>query len=297
VQVHVTPCDRYRLRVTTWGSGAPPHAVVLPGLSADWRALAPQIRTLRRLGWTVHVIDLPGFALPPALRAADASVVQLADYVARVMKELDIPSALVLGHSLGGGVALHLALRRPELVTGLVLIAPAGLGLSLHWVYKLYCVPLLGRALLRPSVLRAASIRRFLVGSGRRDDTRFIARLVRHGTEARRRARSHRAVIWGNQPRFWQKARAALLPGGEQLAMYVDGRLAELGQVPTLVLWGNEDRIIPATHARRCRELPLAEVWIAPGVGHSLPLEVAAWANGHIERFATALRTIDTRAA
>src|SRR5712691_6326742 len=113
VRVQVTPCERYRLRVTTWGSGGPPHAVVLPGLSADWRALAPQIRALRRLGWTVHVVDLPGFALHPSLRAADATVVQLADYVARVIEELSIPRALVLGHSLGGGVALHLALRRP----------------------------------------------------------------------------------------------------------------------------------------------------------------------------------------
>src|SRR5712691_8933238 len=65
MRVQVTPCERYRLRVTTWGSGAPPHAVPLPGLSADWRALAPQIRTLRRLGWTVHVVALPGVALSP----------------------------------------------------------------------------------------------------------------------------------------------------------------------------------------------------------------------------------------
>src|SRR5213596_23281 len=90
MRVQVAPCDRYRLRVTTWGSGAPPHAVVLPGISADWRGLAPQIRTLRRLGWTVHVIDLPGFALQPSLRAADANVVQLADYVARVIEALAV---------------------------------------------------------------------------------------------------------------------------------------------------------------------------------------------------------------
>src|SRR5207247_2090843 len=120
MRVQVTPCERYRLRVTTWGSGAPPHAVVLPGLSADWRALAP-------------------------------------------------PS----------------------------------LGVSLHWTYKRYCVPLLGRLLLQPSVLRASTIRRFLVGSGRRGDQRFVARLVRHGISARPRALSARAIIWANQPRRW----------------------------------------------------------------------------------------------
>ncbi|TMC74000.1 MAG: alpha/beta fold hydrolase [Chloroflexi bacterium] len=296
MRVHVAACDRYRLRVTTWGSGAPPHAIVLPGLSADWRALAPQIRTLRRLGWTVHVVDLPGFALPPALIAADATVGKLADYVARVVTSLGIPRALVLGHSLGGGVAMNLALSHPDLVSGLVLIAPVGLGRSLHWIYKLYCVPLLGRALLRPSILQPSSIRRFLVGSRRRGDARFIARLVRHGLSRGPRALSARAIIWANQPRRWSKARA-LLPGGEQLGLRIDGRLAELGKIPALVLWGDEDRVISASDARRCKELPLAQVHIARGVGHSLPLEVPAWANDHIAKFVTALTTTELRAA
>lgn len=295
VQINVTRCDRYRLRVTTWGTGAPPHAVVLPGLSADWRALAPQIRTLRSLGWTVHVIDLPGFALQPALRAADANVVRLADYVAKVMEERQIPHALVLGHSLGGGVALHLAIRRRELVDGLVLIAPAGLGMSLHWIYKLYCIPLLGRALLRPSVLSASSIRQFLVGSRRRGDERFVMRLVRHGTHSRERVLSARAIIWANQPRRWHKARG-FLPGGEQLGLRIE-KLTELSKVPTLVLWGDQDRVISVRDAMRCRELPLAEVRIARGVGHSLPLEVAEWANDHIARFAGSLTATNLRAA
>ncbi len=296
MRVQVAPCDRYRLRVTTWGSGTPPHAIVLPGISADWRALAPQIRTLRRLGWTVHVVDLPGFALRPALKASDANVMQLADYVARVVRGLAIPPALVLGHSLGGGVAMHLAIRHPELVSGLVLIAPVGLGVSLHWIYKLYCVPLLGRALLRPSVLNASSIRRFLVGSRRRNDPRFIARLVRHGLKARPRALSARAIIWANQPRRWSKARA-ILPGGEQRGIRIDGRFKELATIPALVLWGDEDRVISASDARRCKELPLAQVHIVHGVGHSLPLEVAAWANDHITKFVSALTRPEKRAA
>src|SRR5207237_9238395 len=153
-----------------------------------------------RLGWTVHVIDLPGFALRPALKASDANVVQLADYVARVVTSLKVPPALLLGHSLGGGVAMHLAMRHPDLVRGLALIAPVALGASLHWIYKLYCVPLLGRALLRPALLEASNVRRFLVGSARRKDERFVRRLVRHGASARARARSHGAGHWADQP-------------------------------------------------------------------------------------------------
>jgi pimeloyl-ACP methyl ester carboxylesterase len=296
VQVRVTSCEPYRLRVTTWGSGAPPHAIVLPGLSADWRALAPQIRLLRGLGWTVHVVDLPGFALAPALRPRDAHVAKLADYVACVAKDLGVQRALLVGHSLGGGVALHLALAKPDLVTGLVLIAPAGLGASLHWIYKLYCMPLLGRALLRPALLEASNVRRFLVGSGRRGDPRFVRRLVRHGANGRARALSHRAVIWANQPRRWARFRA-LLPGGEQLGIRIDGRLAELTPIPTLLLWGNEDRVIAASDAKRLRALPLAQVRIAPRVGHSLPLEAAAWANEHIAHFARSLTEIVAKAA
>src|SRR5437773_11922049 len=100
MRVQVIPCERYRLRVTTWGSGSPPHAVVLPGLAADWRALAPQIRTLRRSGWTVHVIDLPGFALSPPLAAPDATLAPLAYYVGRVVAARATPRALFLVHSL-----------------------------------------------------------------------------------------------------------------------------------------------------------------------------------------------------
>ena len=89
----------------------------------------------------------------------------------------------------------------------------------------------------------------------------------------------------------------AFLPGGEQIAIRIDGRLAELAGVPMLLLWGNEDRVISVADAKRLRELPLAEVRIARGVGHSLPLEVAAWANEHIARFANSLTQIVAKAA
>src|SRR5881398_929385 len=59
--------------------------------------------------------------------------------------------------------------------------------------------------------------------------------------------------------------------------------------IPMLLLWGNEDRVISVADAKRLRDLPLAEVRIACGVGHSLPLEVAGWANEHIARFANSL--------
>lgn len=292
MEVRAVQRDRYKLRVTTWGSGAAPHAIVLPGLSADARALAPQIRMLRRQVATVHVIDLPGMALPPSLMTADASFPKLADQVAHVADVLGVKRAIVVGHSLGGGVALHLALSRPEFVDGLVLLAPAALGRSLHWIYKLYCLPLIGRALLYPRPTgQRGFVRRFLVGSLRREDNAFVNMLIRHGNKARARALSSRAIVWANQPAWWRRVLMVLTPGGEQVAFAVGDRLKELSDVPTLVLWGNEDRVICAGDAVRCRDFhQRAEIHVARGVGHMLPLEAPAWTNGYIARFVDSLR-------
>jgi pimeloyl-ACP methyl ester carboxylesterase len=299
MKVRAIPRDRYKLRVTTWGSGAAPHAIVLPGLSADARALAPQIRMLRRQVATVHVIDLPGMALPPSLMTADASFPQLADYVAHVADELGVQRAVVVGHSLGGGVALHLALRRPELVDGLVLLAPAALGRSLHWIYKLYCLPLIGRALLYPRTSgQRGFVRRFLVGSLRRDDHAFVDMMIRHGNKARERALSSRAIVWANQPPIWRRVLMLMTPGGEQVAFAIGDRLKQLSDVPTLVLWGSEDRVICAGDAVRCRDFhQRAEIHVARGVGHMLPLEAPAWTNGYIARFVSSLRPAIAKAA
>lgn len=290
MQVRDVAVGRYHLRVTTWGGGAAPHAIALAGLSADWHAIAPQLRELRRLGWTVHAVDLPGFGLPPGLRIEDATFAKLAEHVGRTVDALGIDRALLVGHSLGGGVALRLALARPELAHGLVLVAPAGIGRSLHWIYKLYCIPIIGRALLQPGrVLRESSIRRYVVGGARRDDDRFIGMLVRHGRRARDTALSTRAIVWANQPRRWDRARTLILPGGEQLGFRIDGTLDELRDVPMLVLWGDQDRVISSRDARRLAALPRAEVHLAHGVGHSLPLEAPAWANERIARFVSRL--------
>src|SRR2546428_12521458 len=125
----------YRLRTLTAGSGAR-DAVVRPGMSASFQTLAPQIRLLRRLGYVTHVIELPGTSCGPALRREHATFAQLAAQTARVLEEIGVRRALILGHSLGGGIALHLALSRRDLVERLVLIAPAGLGRLPPWAVQ-----------------------------------------------------------------------------------------------------------------------------------------------------------------
>ncbi len=277
----------YRIRIKSCGPAMGPHAVLLPGMGATAVALAPQARALRALGYATHVIELPGFGLTPALRKADARFSQLADMVLHVVGELGIERAVFLGHSLGGGIALQIALRKPAAVAGLVLVAPAGLGRSMLWAYKLYCVPLIGRALLRPYERgTGAFLRRFLIGRARRDDDHFIAQLLRRDRRSPATTRSIRAIVWANQPPRWRRLLLLPFPGGEQVGFTLRGNVAALRDIPTLLLWGTDDRVFTVRDAEFFRLAnPTAEVHVARGIGHMLPLEAPRWANEHIAWF------------
>ena len=278
----------YTIRALSRGSPTGPHAVVLPGMAATVRAVAPQLRLLRSLGYTTHVIDLPGYGVGPPLRRDDASFPALARLVREAARALGVERALLLGHSLGGGLALHLALLDRAFVERLVLLAPAAVGRSLAWIYRLFCLPLIGRALLRPN--RRGShpyVRRFLVGSRRRSDRHFVEMLLRQEVHSPAKTRTTRAIVWANQPDARRDFLSALWPGREQAAFTLNRRLVELRHIPTLLLWGNEDGMICARDAAYLRAAnPDAEIHIARGIGHMLTLEAAAWVNRHVARFA-----------
>jgi pimeloyl-ACP methyl ester carboxylesterase len=288
MRIRVVEVDGYRLRVLSSGRGGR-DAVVLPGMSASYHTLAPQIRALRRLGFVTHVIELPGTTLRPALRREHARFTDLAEMTVKALDALGIGRAVVLGHSLGGGIALHLALTHRERVESLVLIAPVGLGRSLLWTYKLFAVPLIGRALMRPITRASASYaRNILVGDERRDDPRFLATLLRMERPTVAKTLTMRAIVWANAPRRLKKVAYLFVPGGEQTAFSVRARLAELRGIPMLVLWGAQDRVICARDATVCLLGNLdAEVRVRPRAGHMLPLEAPAWTNARIQAFLT----------
>ena len=108
-----------RLRYLVAGEGEPLLLVHgLGGAAANWLALAPLLRTGRR----VIVPELPGHGGSEPLPAAPS----LNAYADRLALLLDEPAAVV-GHSLGGAIALRLAIRRPDLVRALVLAGSAGI--------------------------------------------------------------------------------------------------------------------------------------------------------------------------
>jgi len=111
------------LRLFAGGSG--PKVALLHGLggsAANWGAVAGPLARSHR----VLVPDLPGHGGSPR-PARGADVGWFSDAVAEALREVGCERALVAGHSFGGQVALRLALRHPELVDGLVLVAPSGI--------------------------------------------------------------------------------------------------------------------------------------------------------------------------
>ena len=115
-----------RLRYAVSGDGSP--LVLLHGLGGtieNWRGIAPALARSHR----VLVPDLPGHGHSEALPDG-AHLDEFADCVVAMAEAEGIGSAVWIGHSLGGTVALRAAVRRPDAVRGVVLAAAAGIGSS-----------------------------------------------------------------------------------------------------------------------------------------------------------------------
>jgi pimeloyl-ACP methyl ester carboxylesterase len=242
--------DHRGTRIRTWERGEGPPLLLIHGYGgAGWNfsELAPLLTGRRLL-----IPDLPGHGASTPLPAS-ASLSGYADALAATL-----PGAVdVLGHSLGGVVALRLAERRPELVRSIVLAAAAGISSSTRSAEV--TITLVG--LLQPG--RIAGRR-----AGRIARSRRLRRLVFGGFEV------------ANPDLLTERAVHGLLHGttlhtdaiGAGRALVRDDPRQELDRVrcPVLVLWGARDRQVPVAdgfeYARRLR----APIRVIADCGHLL---------------------------
>ena len=205
---------------------------------------------------TVYALDLPGHG-QSTKRLPRPDIGGLADALVAFMEALDIGSAHLVGHSLGGAIAMQVALAAPARVRSLTLIASAGLGPEIDAEYIAGFVAAASRKELKPWVARLFAdqslVTRQLV-----DDLLKYKRLDGVGEALAALAAS--LVVDGCQ--------------AEEFAARID-----TGRTPTLVLWGAEDRVIPATHAGR---LAGAEAQVFDGAGHMVQMEAAGKVNAAI---------------
>jgi pyruvate dehydrogenase E2 component (dihydrolipoamide acetyltransferase) len=248
-----------RMRYLKMGEAEGSPVVLIHGFGGDlnsWLFSQPALAQKR----PVYAIDLPGHG-GSSKQVDGGDLAFLASAVFGLLNVLEIGSAHLVGHSLGGAVALELALSHPGCVKSLTLIAPAGLGPEINIEYIEGFMRASRHKQLRPFVEQLFA-NPALVGRKMLDDIINYKRLD-GAVEALN-------TIAG-----------AVFEGGRQ-AVDLAPRLAELS-VPLQVIWGEGDRIIPAAHVNG---VPAAvRVHLIAGAGHMVHMEKAQEVNELIEVF------------
>jgi pimeloyl-ACP methyl ester carboxylesterase len=202
-------------------------------------------------------MDLPGFGLTGPSPDADYTPETYARFVVQLMDGLAIKRAVLVGNSLGGGIAWLVAVTAPDRVGKLVLIDAAGYpqhAVSVPIGFKLAQMPLLAPVFthILPRRVVEASLKD-VYG----DPSRVTPGLVDQYYDMTVRA--------GNRAALGQKMAQSHF---EPLA----GEIAQV-KAPTLILWGTEDRLIsPANAERFHKDIPGSVVVMLPGLGH-VPME------------------------
>jgi pimeloyl-ACP methyl ester carboxylesterase len=240
-------------------AGSGPALLLLHGLGCTHRTWLPVLDALARR-YTVIAPDLLGHGESDKPRA-DYSIGAFANGMRDLLTVLDIDKVTVVGHSFGGGVAMQFAYQFPERTERMVLVGSGGLGpevsaairaittTGFHQVMGALTLPgvrQLGTAGLR--ALSRTGIREF------RDFDEVAEIYQSFRDPAARAAVRHvvRAVV------DWQ---------GQIVTMSDRAYLTEA--MPMCVIWGEQDRVIPVSHADRAAELaPKARVEIVPNAGH-----------------------------
>ena len=248
-----------RIAYRSAGTGGP-VVVLLHGMantSATW------LPVLSALGESCTVIapDLLGSGASSKPRTGDYSLGSYASGVRDLLTVLGHERATVVGHSLGGGVALQFAYQFPERLERLVLVSSGGLGQEVHPVLRLATLPGFDYVLqafsgnwMRGAGLTAARALRALGLQPGTDAQQSWSSLVSLGDAETRKA-------------FIKTVRSVIATNGQRVSA-VD-RLYLAAAVPTLLVWGDRDPIIPVSHAEATHELiPGSRLKIVAGAGH-----------------------------
>jgi pimeloyl-ACP methyl ester carboxylesterase len=258
--------------VTYRMAGTGPAVVLVHGLagsSTTWKYVMP---VLVEHGYTVIAPDLLGHG-ESAKPRGDYSLGAYASGIRDLMVALDVEKASFVGHSLGGGVAMQLAYQFPERCQRLALVCSGGLGKEVNIFLRAVSLP--GSELVLPIVL-APWFRERAEGFG--DVFRKVG--WKPGSTLSEVWRSYTTLTTREgQMAFIHTVRSVIDMVGQRVS--ARDRLYLAKAAPTLIVWGDHDRVIPVDHAYAAHELmPGSRLEILPGAGHFLPFEQPDWFNG-----------------
>jgi pimeloyl-ACP methyl ester carboxylesterase len=245
--------------VSYLAGGEGPVLVLVHGIASNsgaWRDVLPWLAR----HFTVVAPDLLGHG-ESAKPRGDYSLGAYASGVRDLLVALGHERATFVGHSLGGGVAMQLAYQFPERCERLVLVSSGGLGREVHLSLRAAALP--GSEYVLPLLAAAPVVRTgAAIGS-------FIGRLgLRPGPDLAEFARGYGSLgDIETRHAFIQTLRAVIEPGGQRVS--ARDRLYLAAEVPTLIIWGSRDRVIPAAHGRRAHsEMPGSYFLEIPEAGH-----------------------------
>ena len=239
-------------------AGEGPVLLLLHGIAGSSETWVPAMRLLQR-DYTVLAPDLLGHGAsdkPPS----DYSLGNYAAGMRDLLDVLEIERATVVGQSYGGGVAMQFAYQFPEQCERLVLVDAGGLGREVSWLLRLVTLP--GAEYALPALFS---------GPVRDCGNSILSFFKDRGVQSVRGAEMWRSFASladpANRAAFVRTMRAVIDPGGQSVS--ATDRLYLAQTMPTLIVWGERDKIIPLSHAYQAHEaMPQSRLEIMNGVGH-----------------------------
>jgi pimeloyl-ACP methyl ester carboxylesterase len=245
-------------------AGSGPPVVLIHGMvnsSRHWEAVAMRLAD----SYTVIVPDLIGHG-DSATPRGDYSLGAHAASIRDLLTAIGIDSATIVGHSLGGGVAMQFFYQFPQRTERLALVSSGGLGRDVS--------PLLRTAALPgASALLALAAHTQVLDALHNGGERLAARGSDKGVYLKAIARARRPLVApGARGAFLQTLRAVIDVRGQRVS--ARDRLYLLGAMPTLIVWGERDNTIPLAHGRAAHEaVPGSRFETLPRAAHFPNLE------------------------
>ncbi len=241
-------------------AGSGPAVLLLHGIGDNSLAWEPLFAELSEK-FTVIAPDFLGHGFSDRPRA-DYSVPSFANGMRDLLTYLDIERVTVVGHSLGGGVAGQFAYQYPELVERLVLVSTGGVTKDVNPVLRALTLPfsefVLGAISIPgvfPAFSAAARTLKTFVPSPLFSDNNEIVRVLERMPEE------------GSAEVFARTLRSAVDWRGQVVTM-LDRCYLNAG-IPTLIVWGSDDQVIPVAHAHMLHSaMPGSQMVIFDGAGH-----------------------------
>ncbi|MDT5163839.1 MAG: hypothetical protein QOC88_733 [Mycobacterium sp.] len=244
----------------------------MAGSSATWRAVIPELAKKYR----VIAPDLLGHG-ESAKPRGDYSLGAFAAWLRDLLDELGIRRATVIGQSLGGGVAMQFTYQHRDYCKRLVLIGSGGLGPDLNWVLRILSAP--GTEFVLPVVAPQPVLN---LGN------KLGSWLTSAGIRSPRAGEMWSAYCsLSDRP-----TRQAFLRTLRSVVDYRGQAVSALGKIhvshglPTLLIWGEQDRIIPVAHGYAAHDaVPGSRLEVLAGVGHFPHVEAPTAVVGILDDF------------